>query len=137
MHNIKTLILISLFVSACATEQIRQQQALESAAGAFLTAIDQGNYLETWSKASASIHAKVEQDDWAVHIGNTRRPLGSLNHRDVVSIELHDSLEEMPDGNYALLTFESSFANNGSASEVVGLALDDDLTWRVIGYYIP
>ena len=42
----------------------------------------------------------------------------------------------MPDGEYAILIFDSSFANNGSASEVVVLALDDDSTWRVVGYYI-
>ena len=136
MRNIMKLILISVLISACVSDEIKSVESPQSAAEAFLISIDQGNYEESWPVASALLRAKVEQDDWAKHLGNTRRPLGTLNHREVGSIEFHDSLEEMPVGEYAILIFDSAFTNNGSASEVVALALDDDSTWRVVGYYI-
>ena len=126
--------MISVLVNACVSDEIKSVESPQSAAEAFLILIDQGNYEESWAVTSALLRAKVEQDDWAKHLGNTRRPLGTLNHREVGSIEFHDSLEEMPDGEYAILIFDSSFANNDSASEVVGLVLDDESTWRGSGY---
>ena len=76
----------------------------------------------------------VDATQWAEHAGRIRQPLGIVKHRDFKSVELEDSLEDMPAGNYAFVFFDTTLSNNGSASEMVGLMLEDDSTWRVIGY---
>ncbi|NNE36637.1 MAG: DUF4019 domain-containing protein [Rhodothermales bacterium] len=54
--------------------------------------------------------------------------------RTLNSVELEDALQGMPEGNYAFVFFDTTLENSGTASEMVGLMLEDDSTWRVIGY---
>ena len=136
MRNAATLLLISLILSACSTVSVDPQVTAESAAKIFLASLDQGRYQEPWPDAANRLRSMVGQDDWANNLESTRRPLGVLIHREVTSIEFHNSLEEMPDGEYALLTFVGAFSDNRDIEEVVGLALDAESKWRVMGYYI-
>ena len=129
------LVAASLFVGACATESTSRQDAAESAARAFLQSIDKGRYSETWSDCAEVMREKIESDDWANYVANTREPLGAAKHREFSTIEFLDSLDEMPDGDYALVAFKGSFEKGGSVEEVVGLALENDSSWRVLGYY--
>ena len=111
-------------------------QAPRAAAEAFLSLIDQGNYQESWTQASAWLRGKVDADQWAEHAGGFRQALGEVSYRRVASLEMQDSLDEMPAGKYAFVHFDTSLANDGSAVEMVGLILDEDSVWRVIGYQI-
>lgn len=134
MRIIIKLILILGFVGACADDNIGTGETPRSAAEAFLSLIDQDNYQESWTEASVWLRSNTDANEWAEHAGNFRRPLGVVSHREVTSVELEDSLEGMPAGKYAFAIFDTTLANDGSASEMVGLVLEDDSTWRVIGY---
>ncbi len=134
MRNIVTLILILGAVGACAGEDFRTNESPQSAAEAFLSLIDQGNYQKSWTEASAWLRNNVDANQWAEHAGRARQPLGIVNHRDFNSIEFDDSLEDMPAGSYAFAIFDTTLTNRRSATEMVGLMLEDDSTWRVIGY---
>ncbi len=136
MHKATIVILVSLFLGACAAGENEPQAAAESAAETFLTSLDRGDYQGLWSDASPLLRARVSQDDWATNLRSNRQPLGALDHRELTSIEFHASLEEMPDGEYAILTYTSAFSENPGIEEVVGLALDAESQWRVIGYYV-
>jgi len=122
-RNIKELILISVLFSACVSDEIKSVESPQSAAEAFLISIDQGNYEESWPVASALLRAKVDQDDWAKHLGNTRRPLGTLNHREVGSIEFHESLEEMPYIHTRLMS-ETSRVNSSDHRITLSITID-------------
>ena len=134
MRIIATLILILGVVGACAGENLRAYESPQSAAEEFLSLIDQGNYQESWTEASSWLRNKIDANQWAEHAGRIRQPLGIVNHRDFNSIEFDDSLEDMPAGKYAFAFFDATLTDNGSASEMVGLMLQEDSTWRVIGY---
>lgn len=134
MRIIVTLVLILGLVGACASEDIGTNDSPQSAAEAFLSLIDQDNYQESWTEASNLLRDNVDADQWAEHAASYRQPLGIVAYRNLNSIEFHDWLEEMPAGDYALVFFDSSLADNGNASEMVGLVLDDNSVWRVIGY---
>lgn len=121
-------------IAACTSDEIETKDAPQSAAEAFLLLVDQGNYQQSWSEASTWLRDKVDANQWAEHAGGYRQPLGIVEDRKLNSVEFHDSLEDMPAGSYAFVIFDSSLADNGSASEMVGLMLEDDSTWRVIGY---
>jgi len=126
--------LILALVAACTSDEIESHDSPQSSAEAFLLLIDQGNYQESWSEASAWLQDNVDANQWAEHAGGYRQPLGIVHDRELNSIEFHDSLEDMPAGDYAFVIFDSSLADNGKTSEMVGLMLDDDSMWRVIGY---
>ena len=126
--------LILALVAACTSDEIETNDSPQLAAEAFLLLIDQGNYQESWSEASAWLRDNVDANQWAEHAGNYRQPLGIVDDRKLNSIEFHDTLEDMPAGDYAFVIFDTSLAENGSTSEMVGLMLGDDSMWRVIGY---
>ena len=134
MRIVVTLVLILGFVVACAGDDTRTNESPQSAAEAFLSLIDQDDYQESWTEASKLLRDNVDANQWAEHAASYRQPLGIAAYRKLNSIEFHDSLEEMPAGDYALVFFDSSLADNGNASEMVGLVLDDNSVWRVIGY---
>ncbi len=134
MRKAVTLGLLLALVVGCTSDETRTSESLRSAAEAFLVLIDQGNYQDSWTEASTWLRNNVDASQWAEHAGSFRGPLGVVEHREFDSIEFHDSLEDMPPGDYAFVIFDSTLANNGSASEMVGFVLDDDQTWRVIGY---
>ena len=129
------LVAVSWLVGACASENMSKQDTAESAATAFLQTVDRGNYSETWSNCAAVVRDKLEPGDWANYVASTREPLGAIKHREFSAIEFHESLDDLPDGDYALLSFDGLFEKGGNVEEVVGLALEGDSTWRVIGYY--
>ena len=126
--------LIFALVAACTSDEIDTDNSPQLAAEAFLSLVDQGNYQESWTEASTWLRNKVDANEWAEHAGSYRQPLGIVDYRTFSSIEYHDSLDEMPAGDYAFVFFDSTLANKGSAGEMVGLVLDDDSMWRVIGY---
>ena len=133
MRKAVTLGLILAAAAACTNDKVANDSP-QPAAEAFLLLIDQGKYQQSWSEASAWLQDNVDADQWAEHAGSYRKPLGIVDGRKLASIEFQDSLEEMPPGKYAFVIFESSLADDGSTSEMVGLMLDNESTWRVIGY---
>ena len=134
MRKAVILGLLLALVAGCTSDETRTNESLRSAAEAFLLLMDQSNYQDPWTEASTWLRNNVDANQWAEHAASYRRPLGIVDHREFNSIEFHDSLEDMPPGDYAFVFFDSTLADNGSASEMVGFVLDDDQTWRVIGY---
>ena len=124
-----------LLAAACTSDEVAVTESPQSAAETFLALIDQGKYEESWAEASALLKDNVDAAQWAAHAGGYRQALGSLDHRLLDSIEFQDSLEDMPAGEYAFVVFDSTLADGSSAAEMVGLVLDDDAVWRVIGYH--
>ena len=134
MRIILTLMLALGLAVSCAAEENRPEESPRAAAKAFLALIDQDNYQESWKEASAWLRHNVDANQWAEHAGRIRRPLGAVSHRTFRSVELEDASEDMPEGTYAFVFFDTILEDGGSASEMVGLMLEDDSTWRVIGY---
>jgi len=134
MRLILQVILVLGFITACTGEENTTNESPQSAAEAFLALIDQDKYQESWAEASSWLRSKSNAIEWAEHAGRIRKPLGVVSHRAFISVELEDALEDMPEGNYAFVFFDTTLENSGSASEMVALMLEDDSTWRVIGY---
>ena len=134
MRNSIKLLVICGLIAACSSNEIDTSESPQVAAEAFLSLIDDGNYQESWTEASSWLQNNVDATQWAEYAGNMRQPLGLVSQRTFNTVEFHDSLEDMPDGSYALVFFDSVLADDRNASEMVGLMLDDDSSWRVIGY---
>ena len=65
-----------------------------------------------------------------------RKPLEELVSREVASAEFHLTLPGAPDGEYVVLTFNSSFGKKAVAVETVTMMKEADGAWRVSGYFI-
>jgi hypothetical protein len=114
----------------------RREATAESAARAWLALIDAGSYDESWSAAAVMFRQKVPKAQWQSAASNARGPLGALKSRALQSATFKSTLPGVPDGEYVIIQFASSFENKASAIETVTPMKDPDGKWRVSGYYI-
>jgi hypothetical protein len=106
-----------------------------SAAVEWLALVDAGSYATSWDEAAALFKDKVTKTDWVAAVGAARAPFGALKERTFVSAEL-TKLAGVPDGEFVVITYHSSFANRPAATETITPTLDADGHWRVAGYFI-
>jgi len=113
-----------------------KSKAAEAASEAWLKFVDSGDYSQSWVEASSLFKAAVKEKDWERQVRAARKPLGALFSRKLKSAEYATKLPGAPDGQYVVIQYDSSFANQKSAVETVTPMLDKDGQWRVSGYYI-
>ena len=107
-----------------------------SAARAWLTLVDSGDYPGSWKEASAYFRGGVTPENWQSTMEAFRRPLGKVISREVMRAEELASLPGAPDGKYVVMRFISSFEKKKSAVETVTFTLDNDGKWRAVRYFI-
>lgn len=111
-------------------------KAAAAAAQKWLKEIDNSQYAQSWLDASASFQSKVVEQEWEADLTRDRKPLGSLESRNLESAQYATQLPDAPGGQYVLMKFDTSFANKKSAIETVTFMLEKDGQWRSIGYFI-
>jgi hypothetical protein len=102
---------------------------------AWVKLIDGGKYAETWREASSYFRSRVPEQQWVGVVQGVRGPLGALVTRKQKSITFAKTLPGAPDGNYAVMVYETSFQNKASAVETLTVMADGE-KWRVAGYFI-
>lgn len=102
----------------------------------WLALIDRGRADAAWDLASAYLKSVVTRDQWVKGMRDYRKPFGKLASRKAVKFGRSHSLPGAPDGDYAIIQYESTFANGKRATEQLTWMLEDENTWRVSGYYI-
>ena len=98
--------------------------------------VDEGNYTESWSQASALFKTAVTKEQWQQSLKAVRAPLGKVVARKLKSKQYSKTLPGAPDGEYVVIQYETTFENKKSAIETITPMLDKDGKWRVSGYYI-
>ena len=116
--------------------QTDKEKAAEQAAISWLALVDSGNYAQSWQEAASLFKAQVSKDQWEKMVASARGPLGSLVSRKLASARYTTQLPGVPDGEYVVIQFDSSFEHKKSAIETVTPMLDKDGQWRVSGYFI-
>ncbi len=133
----KNLILIILLIPAFIFSQNKKEnKKAQIAANNWLVQIDKGEYLESWDNAAQYFQNQILQDRWSAALKASRGPLGNSTSRNINSSEFRSELPGAPDGNYYILTYNSSFENKASAIETITLTKGIDGKWRAVGYYI-
>jgi hypothetical protein len=112
------------------------QKAAKAAAQTWLATVDDGQYAQSWDQASELFRKAITQDKWVSALESVRKPLGKLVSRTVSSAQITTHLPGAPDGQYAVMQFNASFANKKSAVETVTFMLEKDGQWRAAGYFI-
>jgi serine/threonine protein kinase len=116
--------------------QSAEEKAAVSAAQAWLSLIDQGDYSASWKEAEPLFQARVTEESWETTMASFRTPLGNLLSRKLKSAQRMTAMPGAPDGQYVVIQFQTSFANKKAASETVTVGPKRDGTWKAGGYYI-
>ena len=107
----------------------------EASAKTWVALIDSQKYEESWTEASSFFRAAVKQQDWAQQVKNVRGGMGSLTTRKPLKTTMAKSLPGAPDGEYAVVQFDTAFKNKAKAVETITMMLEDG-KWKAAGYFI-
>jgi hypothetical protein len=134
----RRVVIVSLLVVTMASFVVAQEKTkdAQAAAEAWLQLVDSGNYAQSWQEAASMFKTAITERDWEQKLKASRAPLGALVFRKLKSADYTTSLPGVPDGQYVVIRYDSSFANKKSAIETVTPMLDQGGQWRVSGYFI-
>ena len=107
-----------------------------AASGAWLAVVDAGDYAKSWDEAAALFKERVKKASWEKSVGDVRDQTGAMKTRELESAKRAHELPGVPDGDYVVLTYRSSFAKYPSVTETVASMRDPDGHWRVAGYFV-
>jgi len=123
------MVLILLTISAGA-DSLEKEVTAAIAAEKWLGLVDVEKYAESWKEAAELFRNAVKQEQWEQLLRASRKPLGRLVSRKIKTKAYTTSLPGVPDGEYVVIQFESSFENKKSA---VAKTLGDGYVCR--GYF--
>jgi|GEM_PF-366779 hypothetical protein len=101
--------------------------------------VDAGRSGELWDGASEVAKKAVTREVFVRQVEAARARLGALLGRGVASVARvqYAAGSQVPPGVYVNVSFPSRFANAPQpVRELVSLRLDDDKTWRLVGYHV-
>lgn len=111
-------------------------RAAVAAAESWLDMIDGGRYEIARDAAGVELRDVVTGPAWERRISTVRQGIGTLRERSIESTEETDSLPGGEEGDYVVVTFDSSFGILTEAVETVIVSRQDDGEWRPIGYFV-
>ncbi len=114
----------------------KPEAAAQKAAELWLVLTDAGKYAESWNAASRMFKAGVTEEQWQSAMHRYRDPLGAVKSRKLSSAIPRKSLPGVPDGDYVVFRFASSFEHKQAATETVTEQMEKDGSWRIAGYFI-
>ncbi len=129
------IFLIFSFIGSLYANEAAQKAAI-TAAGVWLSLVDEGNYGESWNQTAGFFKNAVTKEQWLNSMKSFRVPLGKTVVRKLKSKQYTKTLPGAPDGEYVVIQYETTFEKKQSAIETVTPMLDKDGKWRVSGYYI-
>jgi hypothetical protein len=100
----------------------------------WLALVDDQKYEESWMRASSMFRSEVKQEQWIAALKRSRELLGAVTSRTRTRLQFSNSLRGAPDGNYAILHYQTSFSSK-TATERLTL-LKEDGRWQMAAYGI-
>lgn len=107
-----------------------------TAAERWLSLVDKGQYGQSWEQAASIFKGRVPKSQWEQQVAGVRGPLGKVLSRKLRAKQLLTSAPGVPDGQYVVIDFDTSFENKPASAERITPMKDKDGSWRVSGYFI-
>lgn len=102
----------------------------------WLEKIDNKKYESSWKDADILIQNAVIIEKWETTISPSREPFGQVISRNINDQKSYTELPGAPDGEYIIITFDTSFEQKKSSKETITMKKGEDGAWRVAGYFI-
>jgi len=138
----RSFLILGLLATATLTSRVpakaqqKPQDLAQKSADTWLALTDSGKFAESWDEASQLFKSAITKQQWASTLKGVRDPLGKVLSRKFKSATYTKTLPGVPDGEYVVVQFETSFEHKATATETVTPVLDKDGKWRVSGYFI-
>lgn len=129
------LVSLAAFATARAVESDPVADAT-AASREWLGVVDAGRYGQSWDEAAALFKRTITKSQWESAVGSVRAQTGALNTRELESAKPAHQLPGVPDGDYVVIVYRSSFASAPAVTETVTPMRDPDGRWRVAGYRV-
>jgi len=111
------------------------EDAAAASAKTWLALIDAKNYAQSYKDAADIFQQGVSAAKWEDMVRSGRGKAGALKSRAFQSAEQTKTLPGVPDGDYAIVSFQSEFETKGASTEVITLVHENG-KWKVGGYFI-
>jgi len=102
----------------------------------WLKLIDMGEFGAAWDISAPSLKSSVTRKAWVDGLAAARKPFGEVRARKTDKFARSHKLPGLPEGDYALLLFDTQFANGKQAQEHLTWVLGKGDVWQVTGYFI-
>ena len=119
-----------------AQAQPTAEQMAQQVSERWLDLVDSADYAASWKAAAAVFQAAVTEEKWAATMKEVREPLGKVGIRKLQSATYTTLLPGVPQGDYVMILYETSFEHKPTSQETVIVSREKDKVWRVAGYYI-
>jgi hypothetical protein len=129
---ISAMLALAIVLTVYAAPSEKEAQA---SAESWLALVDNQKYAESWTEASSMFRSKIAQEKWLEMLSGVRDPLGPVTSRTLLNVTLTKSLPGVPDGDYAVVQFRTSFQNKSQAVETVTQTLEEG-KWKTAGYFV-
>ena len=106
-----------------------------AAAKTWLAVVDAKNYPESWKDAADLFQQGVSEEKWGGMVQSVRDRVGPVKSRVFQSAQFTKTLPGVPDGDYAIVSFQTDFETKGASTEVISLVHENG-KWKVGGYFI-
>lgn len=140
LPSFKSILLLAgiscLFFAAMPNLLASAEDQIDSALVAsktWVAQIDAGQYDESYAFGCSAMHDKVPQDRWSTVLKALRSPWGPVVSRKQLSHIYKPNGYEGSEGEFIVITYDTSFKGMASATEVVVLKWDGG-KWRGAGY---
>jgi hypothetical protein len=115
------------------------QQRVEAstiAATNFFELVDAGKYGQSWESCAVYLKNEISKEDWITKLSAVRSVVGKLIDRKQTKYTYSKNTDEgIPEGEYMVYYFDSTFQNKKNLPETLTMMLENDNTWRVAGYF--
>ena len=116
--------------------QEKPEVLAQKSAESWLATVDSGKYGESWDQAAENFRSSGTKEQWEKAVGSVREQTATLKSRKLLRADYTQKLPNVPEGEYVVLQYESSFANAAAAIETVTPTRERDGSWRVSGYFV-
>jgi hypothetical protein len=132
------IVCLALAFQALAQTSENSQKEKEglAAADSWLKLVDSKQYDQSWKEGSESFRKAVSSDQWVRQLETVRTPLGSVGTRKLKAVRYTRQLPGVPDGDYVIVQYDTTFDGRGPSVETLVPMKDKDGQWRVSGYFI-
>ena len=127
---------LAWLATGAALAQDPNASAAQAAAHDWLALTDRIDAQASWNAAAKKFQAAMPVSGWADALTKARGPMGAMKSRTIFKTSFQKSFPGVPDGDYALIIYTTSFANKAEGRETLTLEREPDGMWRVVGYFI-
>ncbi|HEY9248362.1 MAG TPA: DUF4019 domain-containing protein, partial [Rariglobus sp.] len=103
----------------------------------WLRNVDQGDYAQSWTTASASLRNAITRENWVAALQKARGPSPAVMvTRQLKTTQVSSVLPGAGEGHYFILQFYADLDNSESVAETLTLTREISGDWRVVSYLV-